>query len=150
MVKGASKGEGLGNKFLSNLREVDLLIHVVRCFEDDLVTHVANKVDPIHDIEIINTELTLSDLESCEKHITRVTKLAKSQDKQAKLDLELLNRAKEILNEGKMLISSHDEEFLEELRQYSFITTKPTLFVANIDDSLDENNPHLQNSHRHN
>ncbi len=138
LVEGASKGEGLGNKFLSNIRETDAIAHVVRCFEDELVTHVFDKVNPIHDIEIINTELALADLEVCEKQITKLNKQVKAQDKEAKKTLELLEQAREILSDGSLIIAKANSELLEQLKPFTFLTSKPTLFIANIDDSQEQ------------
>ncbi|NQY41776.1 MAG: redox-regulated ATPase YchF [Legionellales bacterium] len=141
LVKGASKGEGLGNKFLANIRQTEAIAHVVRCFDDDLITHVHNKIDPIEDIETINMELILSDLETCEKQITKQLKLIKAQDKQAKIDLEYLEKAKNILERGELLITQQEPELLHNLQQFNFITIKSTLIVANIED------PNVKNSY---
>lgn len=143
LVKGAAQGEGLGNKFLANIRETDAIAHVVRCFQDDLITHVHGKLDPIFDIEIINTELILSDLELCEKNIQKQEKLAKSQDKDAKILLEFLRKAEGVLNQGNMLLTIWDAEMEEALKHYNFLTAKPTLFIANLDDINDTKNEHL-------
>ncbi|MGD8673969.1 MAG: redox-regulated ATPase YchF, partial [Thiogranum sp.] len=103
LVAGASKGEGLGNKFLANIRETDAIVHVVRCFEDDNVVHVVGKVDPLSDIEVINTELALADLETVEKAILRTAKVAKSGDKDARLRLAVLEQVRAGLDEGKLV-----------------------------------------------
>ncbi len=142
LVKGASKGEGLGNKFLANIRQTEAIAHVVRCFDDDLVTHVHNKVDPVQDIEIINMELILADLETCEKQIIKQQKLIKAQDKKAKEDLEYLKKTKNILEQGQLIIANHEPELSENLQQFNFLTTKPTLIIANIEDTQDIKNPH--------
>ena len=144
LVAGASKGEGLGNQFLANIRETDAIAHVVRCFEDENVTHVANKVDPATDIDVINTELVLADLESCEKQLQRVTRTAKGGDKDAIAQKALLERLIPHFNEGntaRMLDMSEDELILS--RQFHLLTTKPTMYIANVDEEGFENNPHL-------
>lgn len=144
LVAGASKGEGLGNQFLANIRETDAIAHVVRCFEDENVTHVANKVDPEADIDVINTELVLADLESCEKQLQRVTRTAKGGDKDAIAQKALLERLIPHFNEGntaRMLDMSEDE--LKLSRQFHLLTTKPTMYIANVDEEGFDNNPHL-------
>lgn len=133
IVRGASKGEGLGNKFLSHIRQVDAICHVVRCFEDENITHVDGKVDPIADIETINLELVLADLESVDKRIARVAKMAKQKDKDAVVEHELLLRIKTVLEDGK---SARSIEFTQEefavVKGFFLLTTKPVLYVANI------------------
>lgn len=144
LVEGASKGEGLGNKFLANIRETDAIAHVVRCFENENVIHVANRVDPAADIEIINMELALADLESVEKGIQRLGKIAKSGDKDAKAQKELLEKIQPHLEEGKPLRSfglSDDER--KQLKSYNFLTVKPTMYIANVDEDGFEDNPFL-------
>ena len=144
LVEGASKGEGLGNKFLANIRETDAIAHVVRCFENDNVIHVANRVDPAADIEIINMELALADLESVEKGVQRLAKIAKSGDKDAKAQKELLEKIQPHLEEGKPLRSfglSDDER--KQLKSYNFLTVKPTMYIANVDEDGFEDNPFL-------
>jgi GTP-binding protein YchF len=135
LVKGASKGEGLGNKFLANIREVDAIIHVVRCFEDDNVVHVAGKVDPIADKEIIDTELQLKDLDSVEKKIARVEKGAKAGDAKAKKDLANLMLFKEHLLQGKsarsLEISEEDKKVVDDIH---LLTIKKVIYVANVDE----------------
>ena len=111
IVKGASKGEGLGNKFLSHIREVDAICQVVRAFDDDNVTHVAGRVNPLEDIEVINMELVLADLESVEKRLPRIEKMARQKDKTAEMEMRILNRIKEALEEGNPVRSL---EFNEE------------------------------------
>jgi hypothetical protein len=144
LVAGASKGEGLGNKFLANIRETDAIAHVVRCFEDDNVIHVANKISPIDDIEVINTELALADLESVEKAITKTTRDAKGGDKIAKARLELLQQMSEVLNENKPVRSMGlDKEQLALLTELHLLTIKPTMYIANVADDGFENNPLL-------
>ncbi|MFC3415002.1 redox-regulated ATPase YchF [Algoriphagus hitonicola] len=136
LVKGASKGEGLGNKFLANIREVDAIIHVIRCFEDDNIVHVAGGVDPIFDKEVIDTELQLKDLESVEKKIQRIEKVAKSGDAKAKKDLEILNQFKTGLTSGLNARAIEiEKEDLEAVRDLHLLTIKPVLYVANVDES---------------
>jgi GTP-binding protein YchF len=138
LVAGASKGEGLGNKFLANIRETDAIAHVVRCFENDDIVHVAGKVSPKDDIEIINTELALADLESVDKALLR------SGDKTILAEAALLERVKKQLNEGlpiRGLSLTKDEK--ESLQQLHFLTIKPTLYIANVDEEGFTNNPYL-------
>lgn len=145
LVAGASKGEGLGNKFLANIRETDAIAHVVRCFEDDNVIHVAAKVNPQDDIDVINTELALADLESVEKQLLRVSKLAKGGDKEAaKLKL-LLEKLQPHLNEGKPArsLKLDDDELSLAKKQLHLLTIKPTMYIANVSEEGFENNPHL-------
>jgi len=145
LVEGASKGEGLGNQFLANIRETDAIAHVVRCFENDDVVHVAGKVDPISDIEIIDTELALADMESVEKSILRNSKVAKSGDKEAKTKLVVLEKVRAQLDEGKPVRSlglDKDEQSL--IRDLFLLTNKPTMYIANVDENGFENNPHLE------
>ncbi len=136
LVAGASKGEGLGNQFLANIRETDAIAHVVRCFEDGNVIHVANRVDPAGDVEVINTELALADLESCEKQLQRVTRTAKSGDKEA-VALKALLEDKLIphLNEAQPVraLDLSDQE-QERVRGLHLLTTKPTMYIANVDE----------------
>lgn len=144
LVAGASKGEGLGNQFLSNIRETDAIAHVVRCFDNDNVIHVSNKVDPASDIEVINTELALSDLDSIDKQLLKLQKKAKGQDKEAKRLVEILEKIKPALDEAKPVRSvalSDDEK--KELKQFNLLTTKPTLYIANVNEDGFENNPYL-------
>jgi hypothetical protein len=144
LVAGASKGEGLGNKFLANIRETDAIAQVVRCFEDDNVVHVAGKVDPVNDIEVINTELMLADLETVEKGILRVAKIAKSGDKEAKARLAVFEKVRDALAEGKLVRTlglSEDEQ--ESLYELHLLTIKPTMYIANVAEDGFENNPRL-------
>ena len=145
LVAGASTGEGLGNQFLANIRETDAIAHVVRCFEDDNVIHVANRINPRADIETINTELALADLDSCEKQLLRVTRSAKGGDKEAVAMKALLeNRLLPHLNEARPVRSlnlNEDERALA--RQLFLLTGKPTMYIANVDESGFENNPYL-------
>jgi GTP-binding protein YchF len=136
LVRGASKGEGLGNQFLANIREVDAIIHVVRCFEDTDVTHVEGKIDPIADIDIIETELLLADLESLEKRVDALEKKAKGNDKEAKETLGLVNRALALLREGKpaRLIERKPEE--EKLfHSLGLLTSAPVLYACNVEEA---------------
>ncbi|MDX1490232.1 MAG: redox-regulated ATPase YchF [Pseudohongiellaceae bacterium] len=144
LVAGASKGEGLGNQFLANIRETDAIAHVVRCFEDPNVIHVADRVAPEADIEVINTELALADLESVEKGLVRVTKLARSGDKDAAKQVTLLERLKAHLDEAKPVRTlglSKDE--LAAVYNLHLLTTKPTMYIANVDEDGFEDNPFL-------
>ncbi len=145
LVAGASKGEGLGNQFLANIRETDAITHVVRCFEDENVIHVAGKVNPISDIEVINTELALADLGTVEKALQRYTKAAKSgNDKEAAKLVAVLEKVVPVLNEARPVRSlklSDDELAL--IKPFCLITAKPTMYVANVKDDGFENNPHL-------
>ena len=145
LVKGASTGEGLGNKFLSQIRNVDAIIHVVRCFDSKDITHVDGNVNPVRDIETINTELILKDIESIDKRINNVTKIAKSGDKNAKTELDLLNKINNHLNEGDLIINlklTAEEKVM--LKSFALLTSKPMIFVANISDQdlMNENNNH--------
>ena len=133
LVEGASKGEGLGNKFLSHIRQVDAIAQVIRCFDAPNITHVSGSIDPIRDIEIINTELCLADLESVEKRKQRIEKIAKSGDKDARAELPLLERIIEGLGEAKPVRAQGlEEEELEMIKELTLLTAKPSLYVANI------------------
>ncbi|MEX6634210.1 redox-regulated ATPase YchF [Hyphococcus lacteus] len=135
LVKGASKGEGLGNQFLANIREVDAVAYVLRCFDDDDITHVANKIDPIADFEVVETELMLADLESLDKRRTNLEKKARGGDKDAKETLVLVERALVELNEGRPARSAEIAE--DEKKAWAglqLLTAKPVLFVANVDE----------------
>ncbi len=144
LVAGASKGEGLGNKFLANIRETDAIAHVVRCFEDGNVVHVAGKVSPLDDIDVINTELCLADLETVEKTIQRLTRVAKSGDKTAKAQLALCEQIKVVLDEGKPVRSMGlDADQLYMIREMHLLTIKPTMYIANVAEGGFEDNPHL-------
>jgi GTP-binding protein YchF len=135
LVKGASKGEGLGNKFLANIREVDAVVHVIRCFEDENIVHVAGSIDPVFDKEVIDTELQLKDLESVEKKIQKSEKIAKSGDAKARKELETLLIFKTALTEGKNARSVDiEKEDLEAVRDLHLLTIKPVLYVANVDE----------------
>ena len=136
LVKGASDGEGLGNSFLSNIRGMSALAHVVRCFEDENITHVDGSVNPRRDVEVINLELILADLESVTKRINRCEKLLKTNDKENKIHFDLLNKLKQELELGK-LINVQEYEISEQkiIRQFQLLSSKPTFYIANIDDS---------------
>ncbi len=144
LVAGASKGEGLGNQFLANIRQTDAIAHVVRCFEDDNVIHVANQVHPAADIEVINTELALADMDTVEKAIKRVQRVAKSGDKTAKAQLEVFEKLLPVLNEGKpvrgMELSAEEQVLIREL---CLLTVKPTMYIANVSEDGFDNNPYL-------
>ncbi|HEU4664797.1 MAG TPA: redox-regulated ATPase YchF [Dokdonella sp.] len=144
LVAGASKGEGLGNKFLAHIREVDAIAHVVRCFEHPDIVHVANKVDPIADIETIDTELALADLESVDKALNRVERAAKANDKEALAKRPVLQKLAAGLNEGRVARSlglDADERAL--VRDLFLLTLKPLMYIANVREDGFENNPHL-------
>lgn len=146
LVKGASKGEGLGNKFLANIREVDAIIHVVRCFADDNVVHVAGSVDPVFDKEVIDTELQLKDLESVDKKILRLEKIAKSGDVKAKKHLATLQSYKQHLEAGKNArsidVAEEDKEAVQDLQ---LLTAKPVIYVANVDEaSVHDGNEYVE------
>lgn len=144
IVKGASQGEGLGNKFLSHIRETDAIVHVVRCFDDSNVIHVAGRVNPLEDIEVINTELALADLETVEKTILRVQKVARSGDKAAVVELGILERIKKHLDQGKPARSlDFTKEELPLLNSFHLLTLKPTLYAANVSETGFTNNPYL-------
>lgn len=144
LVAGASKGEGLGNQFLANIRETDAIAHVVRCFIDENVTHVSDSVDPARDIDVINTELQLADLDSIEKGVTRHSKTIKSGDKDAIARVAFLERLQAHVNEGnpaRTFKFSDDER--QQVRELHLLTMKPVLYIANVDESGFENNPLL-------
>ena len=151
LVAGASKGEGLGNQFLANIRETDAIAHVVRCFEDSNVVHVNGKVDPIADIETINTELALADLASVEKQVSRYSKIAKSGgDKEAQRIVALLEKIQPVLNEARPARSvalTKEEQAL--LKPLFLLTAKPSMYVANVSESGFENNPMLERVRAH-
>jgi len=136
LVRGASKGEGLGNQFLGNIREVDAIIHVLRCFENDDIQHVDNKVDPIADAETVETELLLADLDSLEKRVPAAAKKATGGDKEAKITAAVLGQALELLREGKpaRLTQPRDEEEARVFRQAQLLTAKPVLYVCNVEE----------------
>jgi hypothetical protein len=145
LVEGASKGEGLGNQFLANIRETDAIAHVVRCFEDENVVHVSAKVNPQSDVDVINTELALADLDTVEKAVKRYTRSAKSGDKGAKTTLDLLeNKLLPHLNEGLAVRSlGLNEDELASIKELCLLTIKPTMYIANVDEDGFEDNPFL-------
>lgn len=145
LVKGASKGEGLGNQFLANIREVDAILHVIRCFEDDNIVHVDGRVDPVADKEIIDTELQLKDLETIDKRMARNEKVAKSGDKKAQALVGVLKRYKLVLEEGKnareVELAKEEVELVHDLH---LLTAKPVMYVCNVDEgSVNEGNAHV-------
>ena len=144
LIAGASKGEGLGNKFLSHIREMDAIIHVVRCFEDDDVIHVANKISPINDIEVINYELLLADIQTLENAHTKALKQIKADHKKYKIFLELFSIVKEKLNEGifvrDMIL---EDSLLDILKNYKLLTDKPMLYLANINEQVASDNKYF-------
>ncbi len=145
LVAGASKGEGLGNQFLGNIRETDAIIHVVRCFEDDNVVHVSGKVDPLGDIDVINTELALADMSTVEKALQRATKGSKSGNKDELAKKNVLEKVSAHLDQGlpvRSLELSEDEQKL--IKELCLITIKPVLYVANVQDDGFDNNPYLE------
>ena len=144
LVKGASQGEGLGNQFLANIRETNAIAHVVRCFEDDDVTHVTGSIDPVDDIETINTELALADLESVEKQLFKAEKNAKTNEKEAIALRDVLKRVRDHLAEGFPLRTLDlNENDRDRIRDLHLITGKPVMYVANVDEGGFENNPHV-------
>lgn len=145
LVAGASKGEGLGNQFLANIRETHAITHVVRCFEDDNVVHVSGRVDPISDIEVINTELALADLASVERALDRASRTARSGDKEAQKLCAVLERIVPVLNEAKSIRSMDlDDDALALIKGFNFITAKPVLYIANVREDGFTDNPHLK------
>jgi GTP-binding protein YchF len=146
LVKGASKGEGLGNKFLGHIREVRAIAHVVRCFDDDNITHVHGKVDPISDIEIIETELAIADLEALQKRKLKIDKLARSGDKDAKFEVKCLAELIETLNSNKPTrsLSLESEAEIEFVQSLNLITSKPVLYVCNTIDPSESDNEHVK------
>jgi len=144
LVEGASKGEGLGNKFLANIRETDAIVQVVRCFENDDIVHVAGKVDPLNDIEIINMELVLADMESLQKAVAKVERMAKSGKKDAVEQLAVYKKVLAEVEEGKLVrLVDLTEEDKKILRDLHLLTIKPMMYIANVNDDGFENNPFL-------
>lgn len=144
LVAGASKGEGLGNQFLANIRETDAIAHVVRCFEDSNVIHVSDRIDPADDIEVINTELALADLESVEKMLNKVSRVAKSGDKDAVRQTSLLERVKAHLDEAKPVRTMGlGKEENDDLYSLHLLTVKPVMYIANVDEEGFQDNPFL-------
>jgi ribosome-binding ATPase len=136
LVKGASQGEGLGNQFLAHIREVDAIAHVVRCFEDDDIVHVSGRIDPLSDVEIINTELALADLASVDKAVDRAAKAAKSGDKKAQLQHALFERVQKWLNDGNPVRSAPLSDLeRRDLRELHLLTAKPVIYIANVDEA---------------
>jgi GTP-binding protein YchF len=151
LVAGASKGEGLGNQFLATIRETDAIAHVVRCFDDPNVIHVSNKVDPVSDIETINTELALADLSTVERQLARYAKAARAGgDKEAARLVAVLEKCQAVLNEAKpvRVLDLYDEEKTV-LRNLTLLTSKPTVYIANVKEDGFENNPYLDAVRRH-
>jgi ribosome-binding ATPase len=150
LVAGASKGEGLGNQFLANIRETDAIAHVVRCFVDDNVIHVANKIDPLSDIETINTELALADMAAVEKHLHKHEKMARGSDKEAIRIVPALTKVLNVLNEGLPARTANlSDEDLELLRPFFLLTMKPTMYVANVAEGGFHDNPLLAKVEAH-
>ncbi|CAH9049523.1 Ribosome-binding ATPase YchF [Pseudoalteromonas holothuriae] len=144
LVKGASKGEGLGNQFLANIRETDAIGHVVRCFENENIVHVAGTIDPADDIDVINTELVLADMDAADRAVQRNAKKAKGGDKEAKFQNEVLEKVKAHLDEGLTLRSLQlEKEEKEAIKSLNFLTIKPTMYIANVNEDGFENNPFL-------
>ena len=144
LVAGASKGEGLGNKFLANIRECDAIAHVVRCFVDDNVIHVANAINPKNDIDVINTELALADLETVEKGLDRATKAARGQDKDAIKVRDVLTKVRAHVDQGNPVRSLDlDKDEQATIQQFHLLTSKPTMYIANVDEKGFSNNPYL-------
>jgi hypothetical protein len=144
LVAGASKGEGLGNQFLANIRETDAIAQVVRCFDDDDIVHVEGKIDPANDIDVINTELALADMESVEKAINKTSKVAKTGDKDAKARLALLEKVQAQLDEGGMVRALElDDDQKHQIRDLFLLTIKPTMYIANVSEDGFINNPYL-------
>ena len=145
LVKGASQGEGLGNQFLANIREVDAVVHVIRCFEDDDIQHVMGSVDPVRDREVINIELGLADLQAVEKRLDKTVRAAKSGDPQAKLEARLLERLKQALGDGRAARSVvPTEEERPAYRAFNLLTAKPVLYAANVrEDEIVGGNAHV-------
>ena len=153
LVRGASKGEGLGNQFLANIRETDAVIQVVRCFEDENIIHVEGSVDPVRDIETIQIELALADLASAEKRRDKAMRAAKSGDKDAKREIEILDKLQPVLEEGRPARAAEltdDERAI--VRSWFFLSTKPTIYAANVDEASladPDSNPHVQSVRKH-
>ncbi len=143
LVAGASKGEGLGNKFLANIRETHAIAHVVRCFDDDDIIHVANKINPIDDIEIINTELALADLDTIERALQRIHKDVRSGKKEAAVQKQLFEKVQAHLDSGQPIRTLNDEE-IEQLRELHLLTAKPVLYIANVAEDGFTDNPYLE------
>ncbi len=150
LVAGASKGEGLGNQFLANIRETDAIAHVVRCFADDNVIHVSGKVNPLSDIETIDTELALADMETVEKAQQRAQKAAKGGDKDARAQIEVLEKILPVLHEGRPARTVElDDDERKAIRSLNLLTLKPAMYIANVDEEGFENNPLLEAVREH-
>ncbi|NMP31206.1 redox-regulated ATPase YchF [Thalassotalea sp. M1531] len=144
LVAGASKGEGLGNKFLANIRETDAIGHVVRCFENENIVHVAGEVNPAEDIDVINTELALADMDTAERALQKQAKKAKGGDKDAKFEVPVLEKILKHVEDGNMIRSLElTKEELIAVKYLNFLTVKPTMYIANVNDDGFENNPYL-------
>ena len=147
LVKGASKGEGLGNQFLSHIREVEAIVHIVRCFDDDNIIHVMGGIDPARDIEIVETELILKDIDTLDKRTDRISRAAKTGDKKLQLELDLINKLKEHLGQGRLAkyftkdLTKDEEELIEDMR---LLTDKPILYVANVKDTEIKGNKYTE------
>ena len=146
LAKGASQGEGLGNQFLGRIREVDAIAHIVRCFEDPNIPHISKIIEPRSDIEAIDTELIIADLETLEKRKTKLQKTAKSGDKDAKLQLDLISRITETLNNNSpaRAVEIHNDIEKKHIKEYNLLTSIPVFFVCNIQDPSETNNNHVQ------
>ncbi len=149
LVKGASKGEGLGNKFLGHIREVDAIAHVVRCFEDPNIPHITEKIDPKSDIETIKTELMIADLETLERRRAKIDKQAKTRDHEARLEIGMIEKLIEALNNNRpaLIVPLHNEEETHLVKSLNLHTTKPVLYVCNIKDPEDADNEHVRAVH---
>ena len=136
LVRGASKGEGLGNQFLANIREVDAIVHVLRCFEDEDITHVEGKIDPVTDAETVETELMISDMESLERRVANLRKRGQTGDKEAKAQAALMDRLLELLHDGKpgRMLDMTDDEERKAVNDLNLLTTKPVLYICNVDE----------------
>ncbi len=147
LVKGASKGEGLGNQFLSHIREVEAIVHIVRCFDDDNIIHVMGGIDPARDVEIVETELILKDIDTLDKRTDRISRAAKTGDKKLQIELDLINKLKEHLGQGRLAkyftkdLSKDEEELIEDMR---LLTDKPILYVANVKDTEIKGNKYTE------
>jgi len=150
LVEGASKGEGLGNKFLANIRETDAIAHVVRCFEDENIQHVANRIDPLSDIGVIDTELALADLDSVTRALDKAQKAAKSGDKEQVKLRDLLSKVQAHLDQGQPVRSMEfDKEEAKAIRHLFLLTAKPVMYIANVAEDGFQNNPHLDAVRKH-
>lgn len=145
LVKGASQGQGLGNQFLAHIRETEAIVHVVRCFDNDDVIHVDGNVDPVRDIEVINMELALADLDTIDRLLLKAQKNSKSGDKSAIFDKSVLEKIREALDQGKWIKNiALDDKEKEVISQYALLTSKPVVYIANVNENGFENNPYLE------